>query len=271
MRAVECVLEQVSRALRVRDSYVELADLALRQTAPSTPLAIAMREELTNLTSGCRLEIMKANAFSRMLAARLQGYFIHPTGVGGAIAGWVMARRSSNRRRNAWVVSLLDVQPHDRVLEIGFGPGVAIQHLAQRASKGLVCGIDSSAVMLRQARRRNATSVREGRVDLRLASIEQLPAFDEPFDKIFSVNAIAFWPRPLEQLEKLRRVLRPGGMIAIAMQPRAPGATDETSRKRGAEIAAQLAAVGFSQIRQETLPLRPAAVCVIGVSAATPH
>jgi SAM-dependent methyltransferase len=134
---------------------------------------------------------MKANAFSRLLAARLQGYFIHPTGVGGSIAGWVMAHRSSNRRRNAWVVSLLDVQPRDRVLEIGFGPGVAIQHLAQRASKGLVCGIDSSAVMLRQARRRNAAAVSAGRVDLRLASVEQLPAFDEPFHKILSVLGAA--------------------------------------------------------------------------------
>jgi hypothetical protein len=39
------------------------------------------------------------------------------------MAGSVMAHRSSNRRRNACAVSLLDVQRHDRVLEIGFGPG----------------------------------------------------------------------------------------------------------------------------------------------------
>jgi SAM-dependent methyltransferase len=204
-----------------------------------------------------------AHPVTRMLIARLQRQFGRPTGVAGALAGWVMAHRSSNRRRNAWVVSMLDVRSRDRVLEVGFGPGIAIQHLSRLARDGVVCGIDHSEVMLRQARRRNAAAVRAGRVDLRLASVERLPTFDAPFDKIVAVNVIGMWPRPVERLRELRRLLRPGGKIAIAMQPRAPGASDETSAKRGAEIAAQLAAAGFSQIRQETLPLRPAVVCLI--------
>lgn len=195
--------------------------------------------------------------------------FARPTGVAGALAGWVMAHRSSNRRRNEWVVSLLDVQPRDRALEIGFGPGVAIRELARRASDGLVCGIDPSRVLLRQARRRNAAAVRSGRVDLRLASVERLPSFEEPFDKIVSVNVIGLWIRPVERLRELRRLLRDGGTIAIAIQPRAPGATDETAAERGAEIAAQLATAGFSHVRQEMLPLRPAVVCVLAVNAAT--
>jgi SAM-dependent methyltransferase len=120
--------------------------------------------------------------------------------------------------------------------------------------------------MLRQARSRNASAVRAGRVDLRLASVERLPAFDEPFDKIMAVNVIGMWPQPVERLTQLRRLLRPGGRIAIAMQPRSPGATDETAARRGAEIATQLAAAGFTQIRQETLPLRPAVVCLIAIN-----
>ena len=52
--------------------------------------------------------------------------FGHPHGIGGRLAGCVMVHRSSNRQRNRWVVSLLDVQPTDRVLEIGFGPGLAL-------------------------------------------------------------------------------------------------------------------------------------------------
>jgi ubiquinone/menaquinone biosynthesis C-methylase UbiE len=55
-----------------------------------------------------------------------------------------MAHRSSNRRRNAWVVSLLEVRRGDRVLEIGFGPGLAIRELARLATEGYVCGIDHS-------------------------------------------------------------------------------------------------------------------------------
>jgi trans-aconitate methyltransferase len=42
-------------------------------------------------------------------------------------------------------------QPADRVLEIGFGPGIAIAELADRATRGHVYGIDHSQVMVQQA------------------------------------------------------------------------------------------------------------------------
>jgi SAM-dependent methyltransferase len=130
-----------------------------------------------------------------------------------------MAHRSSNRRRNAWAVSLLDVRPHDRVLAIGFGPGLAILELSRIAQQGYACGIDHSELMLRQATRRNADGIRRGVVDLRLASADALPAFDAPSDNILAVNALLFWTEPDARLEELRHVLRPGGLIAVAHAP----------------------------------------------------
>jgi ubiquinone/menaquinone biosynthesis C-methylase UbiE len=76
-----------------------------------------------------------------------------------------MAHRVSNRRRSAWAVSLLDVQRNDRVLEIGFGAGIAIREVSARAPEGYVCGLDHSAVMVQQAAKRNAEAVRRGQVD----------------------------------------------------------------------------------------------------------
>ncbi len=111
-----------------------------------------------------------------------------------------MAHRSSNRRRNAWAVSLLDVRPDDHVLEIGFGPGLAIRELARLAAGGYVCGIDHSELMLRRAKRLNAEGLRRGVVDLRLAPVEELPNFDGPFDKILAVNAMVFWREPVSRL-----------------------------------------------------------------------
>src|SRR5262249_7519402 len=55
-----------------------------------------------------------------------------PRGGVGNVAGGVMAHRPSNRQRNCWVASLLEVRPTDRVLEIGFGPGLAIAELSRR-------------------------------------------------------------------------------------------------------------------------------------------
>src|SRR3984957_11193207 len=94
----------------------------------------------------------------RVLDRDVIGQAHHPRGAAGRVTAWEMAHRPSNRQRIRWVVSLLDVRPADRVLEIGFGPGVAIAELA-RAGAGHVYGVDHSAVMLRQASKRNAAAI----------------------------------------------------------------------------------------------------------------
>ena len=192
--------------------------------------------------------------------------FRRPHGLGGRAAGWVMAHRGSNRARNKWAAGLLDVQPEDRVLEIGFGPGIAIEEMARRATRGVVVGLDHSEVMVRQATRRNSAAVRAGRVELRLGSAENLPAFGELFDRILAVNSLMFWDDPVARLKELRGLLRPGGHIAIVFQPRGPGSTDETAARTGEEIAKHFTTVGLGDVRVETLALQPTdAVCVLGV------
>ena len=198
----------------------------------------------------------------------VRAQFGRPTGLPGRAAALLMAHRPSNRRRNSWAVSLLDVRRDDRVLELGFGPGLAIAELSRIAVAGYVCGIDHSELMLRWARRRNADGLGRGVVDLRLGSVNELPEFDVPFDKVLAVNAMLFWSRPVARLAELRRLLRPGGLIAVAHQPRGPGATDETAAAKGREIAAALDQAGFSEIRLETMRLKPAVVCAIGANGA---
>jgi SAM-dependent methyltransferase len=205
-------------------------------------------------------------AVVRALDRDVIGQGHHPRGAAGSVTGWVFAHRPSNRQRNRWVVSLVDVQPADQVLEIGFGPGVAVAELA-RAGAGHVSGIDHSAVMLRQAARRNAAAIRAGRVTLINASVDQLPpALDGPFDVVLAVNSLGFWPAPGERLAELGRRLAPGGRMAIVSQPRCPGATASTSRSAADEIENLLRGAGFTQLSIETLPLSPPVVCVLAAS-----
>ena len=198
------------------------------------------------------------------LAMAIRSQFMRPRSFAGWLVGWEMALRSSNRKRNVWAVGLLGVEPTDRILEIGFGPGIAIRELSRRATHGLVCGVDHSEVMVRQATKRNREAVRAGRVDLRCASAEHLPAFEEPFDKILAVNNMGMWREPDERLKELYSLMRPGGRIAIVSQPRCPGATAETTVAAGREIGTRLTGAGFTRIWSDTLALKPPVVCVIG-------
>jgi SAM-dependent methyltransferase len=179
-----------------------------------------------------------------------------------------MGRRSSNVARSRWAVELLDVQPTDRVIELGCGPGVAIDALAGRATRGLVVGVDHSEVMIRQAGRRNAAGVDAGRIRLVHAPVERLRlgnGLAGPFDAALAVNTIGFWPEPTTRLREIGALLRPGGRIALVSQPRCPGADATTSAAAAAELSTRLSDAGFADVRVETLQLEPPAVCVLAV------
>jgi ubiquinone/menaquinone biosynthesis C-methylase UbiE len=134
-------------------------------------------------------------------------------------------------------------------------------------SAGFIAGIDHSEVMVRQASKRNARAIHEGRVVLRLGSVSNLPKFDEPFDKIFTINSIHFWTEPISCLKELRKLLRPGGLIAVTLQPRSRSATNATTEEIGKEIAMNLERAGFSQVRLEIRQTKPVSVaCALGVN-----
>jgi ubiquinone/menaquinone biosynthesis C-methylase UbiE len=194
----------------------------------------------------------------------LMNQFRKPTGKIGWFVGQVMALR--NKERSQWVLSLLKVQPDDQILEIGFGPGTDIQRVSQQASRGFVAGIDYAEIMVCQARKRNAAAIRAGKVKLQCATASKLPYDDQSFDTVFSINVAQFWDQPLQVLAEVQRVLQPGGLVAIAAQPRDRGAIEETARAVGKELVEHLTALGFQQIRLETKSLKPVSiVCVLGI------
>jgi len=199
------------------------------------------------------------------LWSKISAQFGKPTGLLGNLAGFIMASRSSNVERSDWAVSLLDLQPTDRVLEIGFGPGIAIQKMSTIVKEGLIYGIDHSDIMLKQASKRNKEAISSERVKLLLESVSNLPAFEEPLDKMLDVNSFQFWEDPIEDLKSLRDHLRPGGLIALVQQPRKPGAKEEDTIEAGEKYAECLRAAGFKEIRIEQKKMKPVStVCVLG-------
>ena len=116
-----------------------------------------------------------------MINDYINSQFHHPKGLFGCFVGTAMAKLYTDRL--AWTVEMLDIHPLDQILEIGFGPGVALQKVSEGVDGGIVAGVDISKVMLRQATRRNKKALLEGRVELKFGSVHDMPFPDQKFDK----------------------------------------------------------------------------------------
>ena len=189
--------------------------------------------------------------------------FGRPTGILGWLIGHLMALK--NRERSEWVHELLDPRPADRILEIGYGSGADVRRLSARVAQ--VTGLDHSEAMHRQASRRNREAIRAGRVDLRLGSATAVfPFADASFDRVYAINVAQFWRDTPLTLAEIRRVLKPGGRVVLAVQPRSKGATAVTSRETGAQLEAALRAAGFAGVELHFHEMKPVpTAAVLGV------
>ena len=211
----------------------------------------------------------KVNSFSFFkyllndLSQSLLSQFQNPQGFLGHIAGWIMAYRPSNQSRNQWTLDLLNLQACDRVLEIGYGPGMAIAQAAKIVDK--IIGIDVSRVMLKQAHKNNKVGISQGRVQLLQGSIEQFPSSLGTFDQIFSVNVVQFWQNPAIIFPILFNLLRTNGQLAITYQPRHQGASLQDIEQMSQRINRAMETAGFQKIQFHRLELKPfPAVCILG-------
>jgi ubiquinone/menaquinone biosynthesis C-methylase UbiE len=166
--------------------------------------------------------------------------FGRPRGVLGRVGGLVMAR--TNREMAERCIGLLEVQPGHAVLELGFGPGVAIELLARAASAGKVVGVDPSQEMHRQAAARNAEAIRAGRVRLDAGSATALPYAPASFDRALALNTLQLWPDRLAGLREVHRVLKPEGRLVLGFTHRAGQARDGLEQL--------VSSAGFDPVRQ---------------------
>ena len=197
-----------------------------------------------------------------------------PSGWFGKITGHSMAWQ--HKPLIKWAITLMDVQPTDHVLDVGCGSGVAIKLIAKIAVEGFVAGVDYSEEMAQQALRRNAAAVRAGRAGIRHGNVAALPYDDESFDKVIGVETFYFWPDPVANLREVRRVIRPGGLVALVMEGSkespdqqkqiALAARMEFPLYSGAEVVEMLTAAGFGQAWFESVPDKGWGwLCALGV------
>lgn len=196
----------------------------------------------------------------KVASNRSLGQAGQPHGVLGRIFGRVMAWH--NGADNAWTVDLLDIHDNEHVLEVGFGPGAAIQMIGKRYPSVRVTGLDHAEVMLAAARARNSDAIAAGRLSLQLGSVLQLPFADAGFDKAFAINSIYFWEPPQQGLAELHRVLKPGGRLAVTVRDKQRAAYQPFRPDKLQRLFVQ---TGFERVEVyfNEVPSHPL-VCIVG-------
>lgn len=117
------------------------------------------------------------------------------------------------------VVDELDIQPADRVLEIGCGHGVAAGFVCERLESGRLTAIDRSRKMIEAARRRNAEHVEAGLAEFLVAELEHLDLGEVRFDKVFAVRVGLFHREPERARALVEPWLAPGGTVTSVFDP----------------------------------------------------
>jgi ubiquinone/menaquinone biosynthesis C-methylase UbiE len=104
-----------------------------------------------------------------------------------------------------------------RVLDVACGAGAATLEAARRTGPaGMVVGVDLAPPMVDEARRRGQEAG-IGNAAVLVMDAEALGFRDGVFDAVLCASALHLLPRPLEALGGFRRVLRPGGTLAVAV------------------------------------------------------
>jgi len=115
---------------------------------------------------------------------------------------------------NSAAYMLEELRAGDYVLDAGCGPGTITLDIAGHVAPGRVLGVDSSAEAIASAeelRRRVGVS----NVEFSVGDAYALGPGERTFDAAHAHQLLQHLGRPVEALGELRRVLRPGGLLAV--------------------------------------------------------
>ena len=117
------------------------------------------------------------------------------------------------------------------VLDVGCGGGGFLSRLSGRYPYAMLFGVDISEEALTMTAEVNRDVVDGGGLELRRASVDDLPFDDGSFDMVTAMETYFFWPDLEEGLREVARVLSPGGVLAIGSELRFGSGDDDRVRE----------------------------------------
>jgi ubiquinone/menaquinone biosynthesis C-methylase UbiE len=175
--------------------------------------------------------------------------FKKPTGLFGIFSSNVMIKGNKNKYER--LIKDLDIQPHDKLLEIGYGPGIGIGTIADICGTCTIHGIDFSTLMYKRASKYNKPHIDKGRMVLQFGDFLKLSADNNDYDKIFCLNVVYFWDDLKEPFKKVLSLLKKGGAFHIFMADKSmlERAPDSVFNKYTIEqVVDALKTAGFAEV-----------------------
>ncbi len=99
---------------------------------------------------------------------------------------------------------LMDVQPGEKILEVGVGTGISLPFYSKNAE---VVGIDISQDMIKQAEKRKQ-ELSLSNIRLSIMDATRMAFRDGLFDKAIAAHSITAVPEPVETLKEMKRVCK---------------------------------------------------------------
>lgn len=148
----------------------------------------------------------------------------------------------------AEIVDVLDLRPAETILDLACGRGGYGLEIVRRTGARLI-GLDFSAVAIAEARRQSEAFGLTDRAEFRVADMARTELRSASIDVVVCMDSIQFANPVSETLHECRRVLKPGGRIALTSW-QLNGNADQQVRQRVPyrDLAPELKAVGFEQI-----------------------
>lgn len=141
--------------------------------------------------------------------------FKRPRGVFGRIISDLMI--IGNRSAYENMIKYLTIKSDDKILEIGYGPGIGINLISKKYTSGEIYGVDFSELMHKRASKRNHKFIKNNRIHLRYGDFVETELGTIGFDKIFCINVVYFWDDLQKPFEKAYSLLKDDGTFCLYM------------------------------------------------------
>ena len=125
----------------------------------------------------------------------------------------VLRSHSWRTAENSAGYLLPELKPGQDLLDVGCGPGTITADLAALVAPGRVTAVENAPGVLEQAAR-NAAGAGVSNIVFEVADIHELPYADDSFDVVHAHQVLQHVADPVQALREMRRVCRPGGVVA---------------------------------------------------------